>query len=190
MTYRARVADWIAGIEARFGVTVAEIAARSSLQPSTIYRWLDDKSGHMPSHVSVARIANAFKIPPPTLSDASNPGFSETPVTMTDAPADEPAGENLSWWRVGDRALELAGFLPGDRVLLDQAQQARAGDVVIAQIYDFERGAADTRLRWYDPPFLVTRTMDPALAGKPILVDGERVVIMGPIVRLLRDRFA
>lgn len=48
--------------------------------------------------------------------------------------------------------------------------------------------AAETALRIYDPPYLVTETSDPAARRKPELVDGDRVSIWGPVVRLLRIR--
>ncbi|MDE2579986.1 MAG: hypothetical protein KGL46_14375, partial [Hyphomicrobiales bacterium] len=91
-------------------------------------------------------------------------------------------------WRIENRALELAGYIPGDIVLIDQAAAARDGDTVIAQIYDFDIGDARTRIRRYDGVYLTTATMDAALAERPLPVDGERVVIVGRIVRMFRNR--
>jgi len=191
-SFRRNVTDWVDGLERRFAVTKAQIAHRAGVRPSTLYRWFDGDLNHIPSHASVLRIANAFGVAMPRTEPARTPAFfAEAGVAAIEPPASEkPVEPNLSWWKVGDRALELAGYLPGDRVMLDQALAARAGDAVIAQVYDFERGAAETRLRFYSPPFLVTRTMDPALTDKADLVDGKRVVISGPIVRMVRDRDA
>lgn len=192
--YRALVAAWIEGLEAKFNVSRAGVAARGGVRASTLYRWFDRELNHVPSHSSVMRIATAFGVPPPGQEAPLQPqGFAESGLVMIDAPTGAPAetaanNPNLSWWKVADRALELAGYLPGDRILLDQSATPRPGDVVIAQIYDFERGAAETRLRLYQPPFLVTRTIDPAAAFRPVMLDGERAVVMGPIIQLLRIR--
>ena len=64
----------------------------------------------------------------------------------------------------------------------------RSGDVVAAQVYNLERGTAETKLRVYEAPFLTTRTMDPASTDRPLFVDNERVHVAGTVVRSLRVR--
>lgn len=197
MVFRHAVTKWIGDLQTKFSIGVHDIAARSGVRSSTIYRWLDDDLLHIPSHASVLKIATAFGVAAPILTSGTGlqiQGFAETGL----APTDTPEGEdeltiNQSWWTVRDRALDLAGFLLGDRILLDQAQPPRAGDAVIAQVYGTEqtnRLSAETRLLLYEPPFLVTRSTDPTQTLKPLLVDNERVVVMGPIIRLVRDRGA
>lgn len=86
-------------------------------------------------------------------------------------------------WRVKSRALALAGFLPGDFILVDthQSETVRAGDVVIAQHYDWQAGGATTLLRRFEPPVLVA-------AGaaeddqRVLVVDGTNVVIKGKVI--------
>lgn len=187
---RQLVRDWITGIERRFNVSRAEIASRSNMKPSTIYRWFDDDFSHMPSYPKLRQIADAFGIEMPgTVAPVA--GFSEADATRYDsAPLEtsEALAPNQSDWRLGTRALELAGFVPGDVVRLDISIASRPGDAVFAQVYNLERGMAQTRLRLFDPPYLVTRTMDPDVNAKPLYVDGEHVVILGPIIRSTRIR--
>ena len=53
-----------------------------------------------------------------------------------------------------------------------------------------ELGAAETVLRLYAFPALVTRSVDPFFADKADVIDNARVKVMGAIVRLVRDRNA
>jgi transcriptional regulator with XRE-family HTH domain len=85
-------------------------------------------------------------------------------------------------WRVRSSALALAGYLTGDFFLLDthQAERCRAGDVVIAQIYQ-RNGTASTVLRRYEPPVLVAASAD-ASDMRVHVVDGDNVVIRGKVI--------
>jgi len=85
-------------------------------------------------------------------------------------------------WRVKGGALALAGYLPGDFLLVDQhaAERVRAGDVVVAQVYQ-RNGTAMTVLRRFEPPVLVAASCNPE-EGRVHVVDGENVVIRGKIL--------
>lgn len=96
-----------------------------------------------------------------------------------------PGRANADLWIVRGRALELAGYLPGDLVVVDLDRTPAPGDVVCAQVYDWTAETAQTILRIYDPPWLVTHSPSPA-HRKPELLDGERVVIKGVAVASLR----
>jgi transcriptional regulator with XRE-family HTH domain len=84
-------------------------------------------------------------------------------------------------WRVKTGALALAGYLPGDFLLVDQhaAERVRAGDVVVAQVYQ-RNGTATTVLRRFEPPVLVAASCLPE-EGRVHVVDGVNVVIRGKI---------
>lgn len=106
------------------------------------------------------------------------------------SPFDEAAAlpPSRGRWTVMSRALELAGFLPGDIVEFDIGSKARAGEIVIAQIYNQQRPAAETVMRLWHPPFLTVHTADPSIDPRPVEVDQaeERVKIMGAFVRMVR----
>ena len=117
-------------------------------------------------------------------------GFSEEVVALK---ADEDfgglkAGANQGLWRVWSRALELAGYLPGDAVLVASTVPPIAGDVVCVQIFDDKTGAYRTRLRLYQPPHVVTSTMDRKVQAEPVVVDNDRVWIWGTVIRSVRKR--
>jgi len=84
-------------------------------------------------------------------------------------------------WQVRSHTMILGGLLPGDRLLVDThlSERVRAGDVVIAQVYN--RSGAETVLRRYEPPVLVAASADPA-EGRVLVVDGTNVVIKGKVV--------
>lgn len=128
------------------------------------------------------------------------PGFAESDVAAwTPAPADEEAEgliaralgrvrNGIDVWRVKSRALELAGYLPGDFLLVDShaADRARAGDVVIAQVYARDRPAASTVLRRLEPPVLVSATTDPE-DQRVHVVDNVNVLVRGKVIASWRS---
>ena len=86
-------------------------------------------------------------------------------------------------WQIKSDAMALQGILPGDFALIDThaADTARAGDTVMAQVYDNARGRAITILRRFEPPVLVaaSASMDDRRVH---VVDGINVVIRGKVI--------
>jgi transcriptional regulator with XRE-family HTH domain len=99
-----------------------------------------------------------------------------------------PDNPNQSTWLVKNRALELAGYLPGDYLLIDQSITPRHEDIVCANVAKIDEAGAETKFRLYRPPFLLTRTLDKNSDDMPLYVDGERVVIMGVVIKSVRIR--
>jgi hypothetical protein len=94
---------------------------------------------------------------------------------------------NAGLWEIRGRALDLAGLLPGDVVAVDPGRSAlKTGDVVCAQIYDWQKGSATTVFRIYEPPYLVALSTDPQ-HRKPVLVDGDQVLLKGRVVASFRQ---
>lgn len=196
----AIVRDWLAAVMRKTGMKPTPLAKAAGLAPSTILRALDAERPGALDLRSITKIVDKFGIAaPPALFGApaqSRPaGFAEPELVMIPADAGQTfAGEALSptqgVWSVHTRAIELAGYLPGDQVLADSAAPPRPRDVVVAQIVDHRSGTAETVLRVYDPPYLTTETADPAARQKPALVDNDRVAIWGPVVKSLRARDA
>ena len=123
-------------------------------------------------------------------------GFSEAervdPAREADALAHvieqlSQANNDAEPWRLKTISLELAGFLAGDIAFVDTIIDPKAQDAVCAQIFDYQRGSAETVWRIFDPPFLVGAAHD-RTAYKPVLVDNERVKLHGVIVASLRPR--
>ncbi|MGH6907913.1 MAG: hypothetical protein ACREDX_08660, partial [Aestuariivirga sp.] len=90
-------------------------------------------------------------------------------------------------WTLNSRALEGAGYRPGDILLVALDETPAAGDVVCAQIYDWVKAKAETVFRIFQPPYLVAATSDPQLM-RPHLVDDAAVAIKGVVLQSLRGR--
>lgn len=88
-------------------------------------------------------------------------------------------------WRVNSPAMNLAGILQGDFMLVDthQAERCRTGDVVVAQVYN--PNGATTVLRRYAAPVLMAHSADPA-DWRVHVVDGNNVLIRGKVVATWR----
>lgn len=192
----AAVRSWLLDVMRRTGLKPTPLAKAAGLAPSTLLRALDEANPATLERRTIDKIVASLGVPPPKLyggGEASPAGFAEGELTQIPAGGEGPAGplgNTEGEWIIRTRALELAGYLPGDLVIADSAVPPRARDVVVAQEIDHLRGSAETRLRIYDPPYLVTETADPAAKRKPLLVDGDRVAIWGPVVRSLRLRAA
>jgi len=94
-------------------------------------------------------------------------------------------------WTVKENSLALDGLLPGDHFLLDthQSERCKAGDLVVAQKFDQQLGAAITVLRRYEPPALINSGLPGSDRGI-LLVDGNNVVIRGKIIASWRSEKA
>jgi transcriptional regulator with XRE-family HTH domain len=128
------------------------------------------------------------------------PGFSESEAapwkgqdraddpnrTIARALGGDRAGVDV--WRMKGSAMALGGLLSGDMMLVDthQADRARAGDVVVAQIYDNRIGHAVTVVRRMEPPVLVASSASPE-DWRVHVVDGVNVVVMGRVIASWRS---
>jgi hypothetical protein len=95
-------------------------------------------------------------------------------------------GNATSPWVLNSRALEAAGYLPGDILVVDQNAEPRDGDVVCAQVYD-RSGGAETVFRIYERPYLVAATLSRSNL-KPLIVDDDMVSIRGVVTSSHRPR--
>lgn len=185
---QALARDWILKVLAAKGWSANRLAKEAGLSSATVHRALNDP--HVTSNTTLEKISKATGIPSPIAAHASGqPGFREADAEPMRAPArtEDPA---QTWWRLNTRAAELAGYLPGDEVLTDARIVPRAGDLVCAQVYDLRRDTAETVFRIFDPPYLIARSMDPSVPAKPLLVDGQTVVLVGTVIRTQRTREA
>ena len=92
-----------------------------------------------------------------------------------------------SAWTLKSRALELAGYRPGDILFVQLGTPALKGDVFCAQIYDWHAQRTETVFRIFQPPYLVAATADAELL-RPYGADEESVVIKGVVLHTLRSR--
>ena len=96
---------------------------------------------------------------------------------------------NVDPWILKGRALEGAGYRPGDVVMVALGETPLSGDVVCAQIYDWSSGRAETVFRIFQPPYLVAASPDPQFL-RPYVVDDDKVHIKGVVIHTVRQRNA
>lgn len=196
LTLRETIRAWLNGLIAKHGTSARKVATQSGIAPSTIYRALEESGDFVMSTTILAKISNAFGEPMPTgmggaTQTAGRNGFADTDlVAYVGLAPDMPAKpeDNHYRARVMSDVLNLEHIRPGDVLDFDMSIEPRAGDIVVAQHYHLHRDRAETVLRVYQPPYLLTRSSNPLVDQRPMLVDGERVKIMGTFVRLVRDR--
>ncbi len=191
------IRSWLLEVLRITGMKPTPLAKQAGLAPSTLLRALDPDQPSALERRSIKKIVDTFGVPGPYLPDAPAhrpPGFAEAELLEPDGPvalfAGEPMTANQFVRVVNTRALDLAGYVPRDDILLDMAETPSAGDIVAAQVYNLARGTAETVLRIYDPPYLTLRSTDPGAQAKPLLVDTERVKIMAVAIKVLRRRAA
>lgn len=190
---------WLGEVIRATTLKPSQIAAAAGVSDTTLTRLMNNPSysGTL-SQLTIDRITAKFGLPGPEeyqgSARATRGGFGE--AERFDAAQDKtPIGRAVAAltgdrngvdpWRLRTSALESAGYLPGDIVLVDLNAEARPRDAVCAQVYDWQKGAANTVFRIYDPPFLVAASRD-QLAYKPLLVDNERVVLKGVVLQAIR----
>jgi len=110
--------------------------------------------------------------------DGPGRGFAEGDVAAYEAPQPTLAVKtplHHGRWTATSRVLDLVGVLPGDVLEFELGTPPRAGDIVVAQVYDSEAAAAKTVIRLYQPPVLITHSTDPNLGNRPLLIDAAEV---------------
>jgi lambda repressor-like predicted transcriptional regulator len=168
-----RVRQYLQAVLTETGWSAPELARRAGISRSTLHRALTEDI-YTTSTTTLEKIARA--------SGINLPG-SRIATTARELQPDENVNggaiaPHQSWQRVSTNLLMRAGMMPGDILLLDAQTTPRQGDIVEAEI--FTAAGAHTALRLYDAPYLVTRA-----AGddeKPVLVDGEHVMIRAVVI--------
>ena len=147
-------------------VDVSEVLTRANMTDATTARAFS--SGFSESDA-------AAWIPGPSLTDGN-----AVKTIAAALGADRPG---VDIWRVKSRAMVLGGLLEGDYMLIDthQSERAKAGDTVIAQVYNNASGTAVTLLRRFAPPVLVAASVEPGDQAVHV-VDGTNVVTRGRVI--------
>lgn len=187
---------WIMDVCRRTGLKPTPLAKAAGLAPSTLLRALDPDNPGSLERRSIDKIVQKFGVDPPAMYGTPAPaparvGFGEPEMKRIGGPMPADASQQSTtegYWTIQTRALELAGYLPGDQVTADSSIVPRARDIVVAQIVDHQRGTAETVLRIYEPPYLLTETTDERARRKPLLVDNDTVAIWGVVTHMTRTR--
>lgn len=192
----ARHFAWIDWLLQKTGRTDASLAKDAGLASNYLYR--KRAEGTVLGATQIRMLSEHYDLPgPDTYLLPGAAGLSDEGARYDPATGDAGTGKvietildgriNASPWVLKTRALEGAGYLPGDIVVLDQGVSPRTGDAVVAQVYDLRTGSAETVFRVLEAPYLIAASADPALR-KPLLIDNERVIVMGTITHSIRLR--
>lgn len=155
--------EWAQAFAEAFGCTVAEVLERAGVVHAAVAQQLAPGFADGDAVPFVHRGAEDRATP--TIAQA----FGQRP--------------GVDIWLVKTAALALMGYMPGDHMLVDThaAERVRAGDIVVAQVYDNTRGGAATLLRRFEPPVLVAASTAPE-DRRVHVVDGTNVVIRGKVI--------
>ncbi len=193
----ARHFAWIDWLLSKTGRTDAALAKDAGLAINYLYRKRAD--GTVLGATQIRMLADHYGLPgPDTYLLPGAGGMSDEAAPFDPAAASDQTlramvevslkgRANAAAWVLKSRALEDAGYLAGDIVVSDATVQPMAGDPVVAQVYDLRSGSRETVFRILEAPYLVAACSDPQLR-KPLLVDNERVIVMGTITQSFRSR--
>jgi transcriptional regulator with XRE-family HTH domain len=193
---RDEIRRWIRDILSQSGETPTALARKAGIASTTLTRFLNEQDKTVLSFRSIAKIAHAAGVPPIGLNPATSAGFvedavpydaSEAGVKSYTAAIEALIGERqaASPWIMQSYALEGAGYMPSDVLIVDLNRKPEAGDAVCAQVYQWSQGKAETLFRIFEPPYLVAASHNPSIR-KPLLVDNDRVIIKGVVTEMLR----
>lgn len=192
----ARHFAWVDWLLARTGKTDASLAKDAGLASNYLYRKRAD--GTVLGATQIRMLAEFYAMPgPDTYMLPGAAGLSDEGAPFEASGVDAhlkgvidallKGRPNAAPWTLKTRALEDAGYRPGDIVISDQSVLPHAGDPVIAQVYDVRSGTAETVFRILEAPYLVAASSDPGLR-KPLLIDNDRVIVVGTITHSFRAR--
>jgi len=198
---RRKQLAWFEAVLLHRNWNMSQLAEFSGVDPSTLSKFRNDPDNvKQLSTRSVEKIAEASGITPyDTRAPVKPRGFGEgEAVPYTASGVHEPISAAISAvrrdangldpWILRSRALENAGYLEGDVLMVDLNAEARPGDVVCAQVFD-DKGGARTIMRIFEDPYLIAASLDAGLL-RPLHVGRDPVVLRGVVVTSFRPRRA
>lgn len=195
--------EWISAVAGYLNISLSDLAVRAGLSPSTVTRYMNDATGKLTITQRTLDAISAFAGVPKHVMPGGRgvPGMGESEAIPYIAGREDPLPgwvkaaidahkgqrNGIEAWVMKTFALDLLGVVPGDILMIDQNRRPRAGDIVCVQLTDMATGRTETAMRRYDPPYVVTHSAKMG-AGRPEIVDDERVVIMGVETGMIRPR--
>lgn len=192
--------SYLETIKRRHNVSGYALAKEAGVSKQRIGHYLNpEPGGSMPrwdTLQKIARVAPDVPMPPELLPTENAPNGDGTRILAqeisevggdTDEIAFKPLTERECIFRVRTRALEMPPYavLPGDWIKVDKSIEPLDGQAVVAVIK--EGNSTSLVLRGYDQPYLVTTTFNDRDKRSPEAVDDKRIMILGPVVKLVRD---
>jgi hypothetical protein len=202
----AAIRRWLLEVIAQTGLKATPLAKAAGLAPSTLLRALDPKHPGSLETRSIEKIVNTFHVSPPEMfSSRTRDDKLISVVGMTghatsrrrekevlemgkDAVPELGATKDQFVYTLNTDAISTFGYLPGDIILVDTKVKGRTGDAVLGQMASPYGGVSELVLRLYDPPYLISGARAVSLYHKPLLIDNERVLVLGVVIKTMRLR--
>lgn len=192
---RQKHLDWMQRVIATTGWSQHRLAKEVGLSASALNKFFKDPTDTRTlNSYSIEKIETKTGIllsadPGRGLREPPSRAFELEPADngSTDVASAKEGRNGVDAWVLRTRALELAGYIPGDTLIVDQHVAPQHGDVVVAQVGN-RNGEAETVIRIFEQSFLIAATMDPAYLS-PILINKD-VAIMGVVISSFRSRRA
>lgn len=192
--------NWVRALADHTGLAPSALAKRAGMSGSTVTRFLASDDDSMLSTDKIAMLAKLAGVKPLEFPNRRG-AFSDADAEPYEAPdvlnaidgsvraiRELCAGRNgRDAWRMKSAVLDMTGIMPGDVIIVDLNKKPKSGDLVCAQVYDWRADRADTIMRMYDAPFLVSQSHTMP-STKPLMVDDDTVMIKGVIDAVLRIR--
>lgn len=195
---RDALRDWISENLREHGLSSTKAAKAAGMATSTLTKFLKNDPDYTftPTTTSVAKLERLFdrQAPRSAQGSAMLPQIEAVLVDMPSLPTSRQEAalaalaasrKGIEVWRIIGTALQAAGVLPGDTLLVDLHEQPMAGDIVCAEIHD--RGSRRTVFRLFEKPYLVAASFDPT-HRQPIVVDDRNVIVRGVVTERLAKR--
>lgn len=191
---RERLREWGKTAMRVRGLSASKWARLAGCAPSTVTRLLktadeDPDAKWMPSLTTITKLERVVGMQAPIKAPDQSPGFGDPDVIpIEDGMSAHPRAASVPHrqvWEINSAALRLAGYLPGDQILVDTRERPVHGDVVIAQVYNVEHGYPETVMRLYQPPYLVAAGIN---TDQPPYMITQSVQVIGVVVESWRVR--
>lgn len=197
------IASRIHELRERAGMSARDLSIRAGLSAGTVHD-IERHPEKSPRVDTVKRIADTLGVSPSYLIEGridNMTGLSEGDAAPWTPPAPSGQRPDLAELqrRIGDVlapaarhaanysiAKTMPGFalVSGDVAVIDLKANATQGDLVIATVADLQSGTAQTVVRRYLPPYLISA--DDASGADTLVVDNHRTSVMGPVVAVFR----
>lgn len=184
---------WLRQNLAQSGVTPTKAAKEIGVATTTLTKFLNDPDyAFTPSTPVVSKLERFFgRAAPRSSGGVLRPMIEAMQIDPQELPAPQKAAllalaagrKSIEAWTMSGTALQAAGVLPGDVLLVDLNEPARAGDIVCAEL--FESGLRRIVFRIFEKPYLVAPSLEPR-SWMPLVVDDRNVIVRGVVT----DRIA
>ena len=124
-----------------------------------------------------------FGLADPGSSDDDHKSFKNK--TLIDLKQLYKGRNDVGFFIVSGFELDLRGVFPGDIIVTSDKVPAEKGAMVCLNIYDDAAGTARTEFRIYEPPNAIAVSSD-ASVKTALPVDGERVMLRGTVLQIIR----